>query len=128
MRLDGWEALLNQYLCEVGVFAWGKNDCCMFSVGAVKAMTGVDHGVGYKYTTEIGAAKVLKKAGGVEAIATKCLGEHKSPLLAQRGDVVSFDVGKGLSLGICIGSKIAAIRRDGLIFLPMSQSIKSWSV
>ena len=117
-----------QFLFSVGKFEWGTNDCCMFAVGAVKAITGVDYGAGYRYKTEKGAAKVLAKAGGVEAIATKCLGESISPLYAQRGDVVSFESGKGLALGICVGDKIAAMRENGLMFLPMSQALKGWSV
>ena len=128
MRLDGWERRLQEYLDGIGPFEWGKTDCCMFSVGAVLAITGTDHGKGYRYKTESGAGKVLLKHGGVEAIATKHLGEPKPPKLAQRGDIVSVDVGNGVALGVCIGAKIAAMQADGLIYLPMSQAIKAWSV
>lgn len=128
MRLDGWDRRLQEYLDGIGPFEWGKTDCCMFSVGAVLAITGTDHGKGYCYKTESGAAKVLLKHGGVEAIATKHLGEPKSPKLAQRGDIVSVDVGNGVALGVCIGAKIAAMQADGLTYLPMSQAIKAWSV
>ena len=128
MRVEKWESRLDQYLREVGSFEWGKTDCCAFTVGAVKATTGIDHGIEYHYTTKVGAARLLKKAGGVEAIATKALGEPKSPLFAQRGDVVSFDGGMGTALGICIGTKLAAMQESGLIFLSMKQALKSWSV
>lgn len=128
MRLDGWERRLQVYLDGIGPFEWGKSDCCMFSVGAVWAITGVNHGVNYKYSTGLGAKKMLLKHGGVEAIATKHLGLPKSPLLANRGDVVSLKTGGEIALGICIGNKIAAMQADGLIYLPMTQSIKSWSV
>jgi hypothetical protein len=128
MRCQHWELSLNDYLKNIGSFQWGKNDCCMFSVNAVKAMTNIDYGKTYKYTTELGAAKILAKAGGVEAIASKWLGKPKSSLFAKRGDVVSFESGKAIALGICIGGKIAAMKQDGLAFLPMSKAKQSWSV
>ena len=37
MRVEGWESRLDEYLRGIGPFEWGKSDCCMFSVGAVKA-------------------------------------------------------------------------------------------
>ena len=128
MRVEGWESRLDEYLRGIGPFEWGKSDCCMFSVGAVKATTGVDHGIGFDYTTKAGAAKVLKKAGGVEAIATKALGKHKSPLLAMRGDVVSFESGTGTALGVCVGPKFAAMQEAGLVFFSMTKALKSWSI
>lgn len=128
MRLQEWEKRLDDYLVNVGPFVWGKSDCCMFIVGAVKAMTEIDHGGKYKYQTEIGANRILLKNGGVEQIATKHFGWSKSTLLCKRGDVVSFDSGNGMALGICLGAKIAAMQAIGLIYLPMSKAIKGWSI
>ena len=128
MRLEGWERRLQAYLDEIGPFQWGKTDCCMFTVGAVEAVSGVNYGKGYRYKTAAGAARVLAKEGGVSAIATKYLGEPKSVKMAQRGDVVSFETGEGIALGVCVGDKIAAMQEGGLIFLPMNQAIKAWSV
>jgi hypothetical protein len=65
---------------------------------------------------------------GVEGIATKALGQPKPVSYAKRGDVILYDCGKGDALGICIGDKIAVIGEDGLVILPMSQCLKSWSV
>lgn len=129
MRVDGWEKRLNEHLETIGAFAWGTNDCCMFAVGCVQAMTGVDHGKEFRgYKTAVGAAKRLEKHGGVEGIATYCLGESKSVKLAKRGDVVMIDSGEGYALGVCVGSKIAAVSKDGLTFVPMTQAIKVWSI
>ena len=129
MRLDGWEKLLNQHLETVGEFQWGTNDCCMFAVGCVEAITGVDYGKPYRgYKSKSGAARRLSDGGGVDGIATNALGEPKNPKLAKRGDVVMFDIGFGDSLGLCLGSKIAAVSEQGLMFIPMSKAIKAWSV
>ena len=128
MRQEGWERRLQAYIDTVGPFEWGKTDCCMFTGGAVHVMTGQHFGEGYQYRTAAGAAKALARHGGVSAIATKYLGAPKSIKLAQRGDVVSFDAGEGIALGICVGDKIAAMQKGGLIFLPLSAAIKAWSV
>jgi len=129
MRLEGWESKLNQAIGEAGAFEWGTNDCCMFVVNVVEAITGVDHGKPYRgYKTAKGAASRLLKHDGVEGIATKQFGEPKKPLLAKRGDVVSFKTNGEIALGICIGDKIAAISEAGLITLSMRKAINAWSI
>lgn len=129
MRLDNWNTLLNKHFQSIGPFKWGENDCCMFSVECVKVITGVDHGTEYRgYRSASGAYKVLKTYDGVEGIATRQLGQPKPITQANRGDVVSFKNGEQIALGICLGDKIAAIGEYGLIFMPISVGIKSWSV
>lgn len=128
MRLDNWEKLLNDYLSQVGPFEWGANDCCLFAANGVLAMTGEDYAKPYRgYKTAKGALGKLKDIG-VDGVATKALGEPKPPTLAKRGDVVLFESGDGLALGLCIGAKIAAVGQDGLVMLPMNQAIQAWSV
>jgi hypothetical protein len=129
MRLDGWESKLNDVISQSGVFEWGTNDCCMFAVRVVEAITGVDHGKPYRgYKTAKGAASRLLKHGGVEGIATKELGEPKSPLLAKRGDIVSFESKDEIALGVCIGDKILAVSKKGVVSFSMREAIKAWSV
>lgn len=128
MRLDGWERRLDDYLLSIGPFEWGKRDCCMFVVGAVKAITGIDHSEKYNYHSAIEANKVLHENGGIEAIATSHFGKPKATLFCRRGDIVSLESGNGIALGICLGGKIAAMQADGLIYLPMSKAINGWSV
>jgi len=128
MRFENWEKLLTDYLSKVGPFEWGKNDCCLFAANGVLVMTGEDYAKPYRgYKTAKGALSRLKDIG-VDGVATKALGEPKPPTLAKRGDVVSFESGDGLALGLCIGAKIAAVGQDGLIMLPMNQAIQAWSV
>ena len=129
MRVENWQSKLNEHLKTVGKFEWGKNDCCMFAVGCVKVLTGVDHSKDYKgYKTAIGAARRVEKAGGIESIASDALGASKPLKEAKRGDIVLFNAGKDVALGVSVGDKIVAVGEDGLIFLPFSDGIKAWSV
>lgn len=129
MRHQNWEHRLNEFLKSVGSFEWGTNDCCMFAVKAVEAMTGKDHGKPYGgYKTALGAARRLEKFGGVEGIATIELGEPKPVKQAKRGDVISIKNGENLILGICLGVKIASVSEDGLTFFSMSVANNAWSV
>lgn len=129
MRLENWEKKLNEHLDTIEPFKWGTNDCCMFAVRCVEVMTGIDYGKKFRgYKTSLGAQKHLDKYGGVEGIATECLGESKNPKLAKRGDVISHENDDAIALGICVGSKIAAIGKDGVVFLPMKNAIKAWSI
>jgi hypothetical protein len=128
MRHEDWEKRLNEFLDTVGPFEWGTNDCCLFAANAVLAMTGEDYAKPYRgYKTAKGALSRLKDIG-VAGVATNALGAPKAPLFAQRGDVVSFDAGDGIALGVCIGAKIAAVGQDGLLMLPMNEAIQAWSV
>lgn len=129
MRHQNWEHRLNEFLKSVGPFEWGSNDCCMFAVNAVEAMTGEDHGKPYKgYKTALGAVRRLEKFGGVEGIATIELGEPKPITQAKRGDVVSVQNGENIILGICVGVKIASVSEEGLTFFSMNVAKNAWSV
>ena len=128
MRLEGWERRLQNYLANVGPFVWGQTDCCMFSFGVVNELTGRDLRKQYKHKTAQGAAKILAKIGGIEAGITSHFGEPKPPTQAKRGDLVSFETGNGIGIGVCIGAKIAAMQEGGLTFLPMSHAQRAWSV
>jgi hypothetical protein len=128
MRHEDWEKRLNQHLESVGPFEWGTNDCCLFAANAVLAMTGDDYAKPYRgYKTAKGALSRLKGIG-VAGVASQALGAPKAAVFAKRGDVVSFDSGDAIALGVCIGAKIAAVGQDGLVMLPMSQAIQAWSV
>lgn len=82
-------------------FAWGKNDCCIFTADAIAAMTGVDVAAEYRamsYTTEAAAFAALHTVTGgttVEDAANYAarkygIKELPSVLFAQRGDLVLF--------------------------------------
>jgi len=124
-RLPDWEARLAAYLepLRLRPFAWGSHDCCLFTAGAVLAMTGVDPMPEFRgrYSTAIGAERALRRygAGSLDAtLDTKFAGV--APALAHRGDIVMA----GGLLGICGGPFLYAVGsegdREGLIALQRS--------
>ena len=131
MRQQNWAVALQNQITQFNdkPFAWGAHDCCTFAADCVQAMTGEDKMIKYRggYTTELGANKKLKRAGGLEAAITAELGEPKKAVYAQRGDVVYFH-SLGDTAGICLGSKIAAPSLNGIVYTPMSEAILAWSV
>ena len=50
------------------------------------------------------------------------------PYKAQRGDVALIDTPLGDALSLVIGDKVAAMGKDGLIFLPLSAAKQAWKV
>lgn len=71
-------------------FAWGRsqNDCISYGVGWVKAQTGVDllEGSGLRWGSALGAARVLKRLGGLEAAVDARL-PRVATSMAARGDL-----------------------------------------
>ena len=131
-KKQNWAAALQNQITQFNAtpFAWGTHDCFTFAADCVLAMTGEDKMAKRrgKYKTELGANKMLKRIGGVEAAITSVLGEPINPNLAQRGDVVYFNSPLGDTAGICVGSKIISPAANGLGFTPMTQAIKAWSI
>lgn len=130
---DRYEALANFLRDRAETpFQWGVNDCCVFAADAVLSQTGRDLAAGWrgKYDDELSAEVVLLAFGGIAKIATEALG-IALPLVttAQRGDVVLFESGAGPALGICVGDKFAAIRREGGVgYFSMRHAVTAWRV
>lgn len=108
-------------------FAWGKHDCCLFAADAVAAMTGADLAgtLRGRYTTRIGAARILKKQGGLRAIVDARMTRIPT-LAAGRGDVVLIETEQGDALGICLGRQIVAAGPDGLTFIGLERAEAAW--
>lgn len=132
MRYDNWPERLNKMILisRELPFEWGKHDCCLFAAHVVKALTGEDFTIPFigKYATAKGAARLLKKHGGVRGIATAALGEEINPLAAQRGDIVMIDGEHGDTLGVCIGRQCVAPGFTDLIYFPMTAAVTAWRV
>ena len=132
MRQQNWAIALQNQISQFNEkpFAWGTHDCFTFAADCVLAMTGEDKMAKRrgKYKTELGANKMLKRLGGVEAAIASVLGEPLDPKLAQRGDVVCFVTPLGDAAGICLGSKIAAPGFEKIKFSPMTQARKAWRI
>jgi len=133
-RHADWPQRLALYLQgrEKSPFAWGANDCCTFAADAVIAMTGKDamRALRGRYTSERGAARLIKQAGGLEPLVSRYLGEPLARIaMAGRGDVVLMpNPERGPCLAICVGTDAAAAGVEGTILFPMSVALAAWKV
>jgi cell wall-associated NlpC family hydrolase len=113
-RIDNWPSAFVAAAEKMrgAPFQWGQNDCCIGACDVIAAITGIDPGADLRgrYTTALGAARVLKPLGGVEQIAEdrcKANGWAEIPLLmAQRGDIAIIDTEHGPAVGVCIGATV----------------------
>ena len=111
-------------------FVWGASDCCQFVIDASARLTGNSPAI-EKYKSEREALRVIKKLGGYGEILKSC-GYRllDSPLLAQRGDVVSWisktDKNFSSGLGVCGGEHVFAMGKDGLVFIEQGRWLQAW--
>lgn len=138
-RFVTWEADLAAYLAEVRdrPLEWGSHDCGLFFAGACKAMTGFDPGEPFrgKYTTEMGAARALKKfgAGDLESTLDGLL-ETIPAAFVQRGDGVWNGESVGIAMAgyaLFVGETVTAEGapvRHGLVRVARSEWVKGWRV
>lgn len=132
-RLANWEAALSEYLTNVRdkPLKWGEHDCGLFFAGACKVMTGFDPGEPFRgrYSTEMGAARALKKYGAGDLESTlDGLFEVVAPGMIQRGD----GVWNGESVGVAMAGYALFVGqegdREGLVRLPRAEWQKGWAV
>lgn len=122
-------------------FQWGVRDCCLFPADAIKSFTGVDIADDFrgKYTSEKTAFALIKSVTGtgttVADAAAHCatkygLVENAHPLMAKRGDLVVIQNGSNLIAGIVHlnGREVVTTGPDGLVVLPITAVVRSWSV
>lgn len=132
-RHNNWPEILSAHLrSQQSVpFQWAFHDCCTFAADAVKAITEQDPMADLRgtYLTASQAARLLKAEGGLLAAVSKRLGPAKAPALAQRGDVVLFEMPtRGPALGVCVGPDFAVPAETGLGFVNMKAASAAWSV
>lgn len=107
-RLDNWRARLSDEMDRqrTAPFDWGTHDCGLgFAGGIVLALTGEDVAAPYRgrYTTMIGAARLLKKEG-CETVGD-LLARHFAeidPAQASIGDLGVVETPDALGQGICM--------------------------
>jgi hypothetical protein len=128
-RRSTWEADLAAYIAEHdgAPVVWGERDCCLWSAGAAAVQTGIDNAAAFRgqYSTEIGAAKALRRigAGCIESTFDSFYPER--PLaFARRGDLVF----NGEAVGVCVGTVALFLSDDGYSHVPRGQWVKVWAV
>lgn len=135
MRLENWPRLLAAFLADEKPFEWGARDCSLFAADAVLCIAGSDPAKSLrgKYKTEKGAARILKRRGGLEKVAAKLAADNRMeeipPLMAQRGDVVLIDSPMGEALGVIdMSGRIAAQGPDGVMRQGIAAARRAWRV
>lgn len=106
-------------------FAWGSNDCALFAADALQIRCGIDFAERFrgKYTSELGAAKFIRKAGGMAGFAYSL--REKPQGLAQLGDVILANMEERETFGSVLrDGRWAAPGVAGLVFRPVSDAIK----
>lgn len=112
-------------------FAWGrsKNDCISYGLAAVKAQTGVDllARSGLRWSSALGAARVLKRLGGLEAAIDARL-PAVPVAMARRGDVGLLAGQHGPLLVVIEGETVIGPDIAGARRAPRQALIKAWSI
>jgi hypothetical protein len=110
-------------------FEYGKIDCCIFAAKVVDAMcdTEYEKELAKHYRDEDTAKAYIEVSGGLEQAVSSHIGQSKQGK-PQRGNVVMFAGELGQTLGICVGSTIASVNSDGVVFVPRSATICYWTI
>ena len=131
-RVHGWQRLFSDLVQTRRAlpFVWGNHDCCLWAADSTLTLTGTDFAKDLRgtYSTATGAARVLEKLGGVQAIAEAALGPSVPPSYAALGDVVLINSAGRPALAVCGGQAILAVSEQGLEYLPMSEAVFAWKV
>lgn len=144
-RVQHWETRAYHHFLRsrsVMPFAWGTNDCAMFTADGIEAQTGTDIAAAFrgKYSSEAAALVAIRDVteGGktiADALAWCCakagIPERTYPLMAQRGDPVIVDGGAaGLQSGLVglNGSTVLVPGDAGLRTLSIMAVKRSWSL
>ena len=152
MRFENWPRRLAAFVEEAGEagFDWASFNCFHFSADAVVVMTGLDPLKplrGAKCKTEKGVIGAFRRFLGpsskgltvdavVESTARKLYAGFLEigPLYAQRGDVCLVDAvvseGRdGVALGVCLGSRVAALNgAGGIVYVPITAIRRAWRI
>ncbi|WP_020471457.1 DUF6950 family protein [Zavarzinella formosa] len=129
MRVEGWELLLHEHLSGAAPFAWGSNDCALWSAAWVRKATGRDCAAEWagRYTTENELRDLMRERGHRTtadiADATGFPSVHVA--FARRGDIVLHPQ---RCLGICDGLHSHFLTKSGLTRLMTLACVKAWKV
>ena len=139
-RLPDWRLRFDALITDRlrAPFAWGSNDCVLFAADNVLALTGEDLALGLRtHTNALGAARALRRLGGLAALVERALGPSCHAAGATQGDVVMVLMGDGRdtgcatrsALGVCLNPQSAiGPGVDGLRQIPMARALCAWKV
>lgn len=123
----------NAYLEARAGWAFGygpeprTHDCARWASGAARAATGRDPLKAFAscWTTELGAARVLRRHGGMAAAVGTVLTEI-DPTFAQRADI---GLASDRTLVLFLGDGLIGLNEaGGYLHLPRANAVRAWSV
>ncbi len=85
-------------------------------------------GTGGRYTTEIGAKRVLAKTHGSIEAALDALFVRVPIAMAQRGDALVFDGPNGITAGVMWAGQVWAMTEQGARPIPDQVPLIAWRV
>jgi len=128
-RHRDWQSRLAGFVAsrESVPFKWGSHDCALFVCDGIEAISGHDPAAKYRgYTTEIGAARVVKRLGGMRGVGNTIFGQEIHPMQAQVGDVGLVDVEGRESFALCGGPFWLSPGPGGLVRLDVGVAVMAW--
>ena len=131
-RLTNWHEALCERIAEDRrrPFAWGEHDCVLWAANVVLAMTGQDLATRYRgrYRNALGASRLIKRLGGMDAILCAVLGHPIAPLYARAGDVGIVENAGADVIAVCVGMDWIAPTASGLGTVPFTAARSAWRV
>jgi hypothetical protein len=106
-------------------FRYGKNDCCLFALDVVYAITGRHLEHSYNWSSCREAITILNKTGGVIDIVDSMLFRTDRIM---RGDIVSINEHGKDCLGVCMGSVSAFVAPHGIVYKKVPANCIAWRV
>lgn len=125
MRRPDWEKRMVEIIDSHDYpFSYGKNDCCLFALDMVHAITGLHINHDYSWGNAHDANAILERTGGVIDIVDEFLMRIDRPV---RGDIVAVDENGMQCLGVCMGNVYAIVTDVGIAYRPLQMDMISWS-
>ena len=125
---------IEQY--EGVAFSYGEIDCCLFVCNVIRDVTGIDYGAPWRgrYSTELGAAKQVKRHRNMAGIASAAFGKLRPIWSVKAGDPVLLapeqverdSIGEGL--GIYDGTDLVMMTEKGLHRAKIMSGLGCWNV
>lgn len=137
-RRPDWPRRLHDWLyrAQHQRLVYGQTDCALTCAEEIWWLTDRDVAGRLRgtYFTEVGAAKIIRRAGGLAGLATGLIGEPMAdPHLAHRGDIGLIEQtiapGKTIEvLGVIILDRIWVRAEQGMEWRPRSAVVAAWPV
>lgn len=129
-RLEDWEPRLMSWLTSIRnePLEYGGFDCVIgLACGAVERQTGCDlSSLAPEYKTRSQALKIIKEAGGYEALMSRYL-KPAARFDRHRGNIVLVNSDLGPAFGVRVGSHASVLTEAGLKLVVIPMDAPEWS-